>query len=342
MPRFKLRLPSGKQLTSEADAASTYVPLKDQLAKVCDLEDWQDEDFCMLGGEILCGNPAARLQHRKLWEFTQTVRSLQAMGQWHPQARGLSVAAGSERILFYAANHIARMVAVDIYGAGTFVNNEANPSFLDSPESFAPYPYPTEKLKALYMNGCSLSFPDNCFDFSFSLSSLEHFGGIKTALRALREMCRVTKPGGAVIITTECSLNGLATNEVFRPDELERLIAESGLHLYQPVSWKVSDASLECLIDMQRDDLNTTPHVNLKSFSSVFTSICLPLRKPGISASPALNLEEFDALLSNLSSQITPKIEKKRRMWNLRESLRCRWRVLRYGLSEPLRELLNP
>ena len=46
-----------------------------------------------------------------------------------------------------------------------------------------------------------LQFPDESFDIAYSLSSIEHFGGLEGASAALDEMARVVKPGGEIILS---------------------------------------------------------------------------------------------------------------------------------------------
>ena len=74
------------------------------------------------------------------------------------------------------------------------------------------------------MDALDLRFEDRTFDAVYSLSSIEHFGGLAGATRALDEMARVLKPSGIVALTTECVINdesGLSRPglEVFTPDE---------------------------------------------------------------------------------------------------------------------------
>ncbi len=51
----------------------------------------------------------------------------------------------------------------------------------------------------------ALSFPDNTFDVTYSVSVLEHLNDQPTVVR---ELARVTKPDGTVVITADLSLDG--------------------------------------------------------------------------------------------------------------------------------------
>lgn len=52
-------------------------------------------------------------------------------------------------------------------------------------------------------SGTDIPFRDATFDCCWSLSSIEHFGGHEAAARTMREMARVTKPGGIIAVATE-------------------------------------------------------------------------------------------------------------------------------------------
>lgn len=266
-----LKLP--KQLASEK---------KQSICKLCDIRDWANPNFAQLSAEIFTGENGTKgqsLEHRKLWEFTKLIESLKAGKVFDENSIGLSVAAGMERVLFYLANKVGRIVATDIYGEGNFSDREAVLDGLINPKQFACYPYKEENLKVRYMDALDLKFPDNTFDFAFSLSSIEHFGGIKNALNSLQEMCRVVRPGGLVVVTTECAINGFKTDQVFSPKELLSFAKSTKMKLLEEINWSLSAESLNYLIDMRKDDLNTIPHINLTAFGSIFTSICLAFIK---------------------------------------------------------------
>ncbi len=264
-----LKLPTSR--TASAGAAN--------LCKLCDIQDWQDPDFAELGNQIMHAESGQAEQHRKLWEFTQTVRALELTAVLQPESIGLSIAGGAERILYYLARRAGRIVASDIYGEGAFKEGEAEETFLTSPNKFAPYSYPEERLKPIYMNALKLKFEPDLFDFVICLSSIEHFGGLQKSKAALQEMARVVRPGGTIVITTECALNGRRTDEIFLASEIVDLTNIPGLQLTAPIDWSLSAETCEHLLDMRRDNLSSLPHVNLKLLCSVFTSISLVFTK---------------------------------------------------------------
>ena len=312
---------------SETEAINNY-----SVCKLCDIADWKDEEFLLLSSDIMARAPKNSPIHRKLWEFTKTVQALKRTGQLHSEAVGLSVAAGSERILYYLTHFVRCIVASDIYGEGDFADLEADGGFLNNPEKFAPYAYNKDRLEPVYLDALNLRFPDNSFDFAFSLSSIEHFGGVQKSALALKEMGRVIKPGGVVVVTTDVTLNGLITNEVFTRKNIAWMIAESGLELEHDIDWSISDESKVHSIDMRKDDLATLPHVNLKIFGARFTSIVLTLRKPKTSFSKSLEYEEFLKNLEEIRNAPVPfKFEETSKLLSW---ICTKFRGLKYRIEE--------
>lgn len=287
MNQWKLKEPLSFREESQMSTA---------LCKLCDIRDWETPEFSELAKSIFGDPNIDPPKHRKLWEFTKTVEALQRFGLLDGKARGLSVAAGTERILFYLANYVERIVATDIYGKSTFAANEADPTFLVTPERYAPYEYSKERLFVRSMNALSLGFAENTFDFAFCMSSIEHFGGVRNAARALQEMGRVVRPGGLIIATTDCSLNGQTTDQIFSSQNIAKLVRLSGLQLVEPIDYSMSQQSVQHQLDFLKDDLSVTPHINLRYLGSVFTSICLVFQKKEASFD-SMPLESFDEMV---------------------------------------------
>ena len=284
-----------------------------QLAKLCDVRDWDDADFVRVVREILPERDPATHMERKVWEFAMLALFLEATGRMNEQTEALAVGAGDERIVFWLANRLGRVVATDIYGEGDFAEREAKSSMLANPAAHAPFPYREDRLEVRWMDARRLDFPDASFDVVFSLSSFEHFGTPDDVAAASAELGRVLRPGGHAFIATECFIRRHWSNaapvdaavraatfgrkrrragfrrravvvEVFTPSELERLIvAPSGLELMQPL-----DLAQPPLVNVTRTDAGGLhpesgdywPHVILEASRSLFTSVSLPLRKP--------------------------------------------------------------
>jgi SAM-dependent methyltransferase len=265
--------------------------------------------------EIIPERDARAHVERKAWELAMLALFLREVGRLHDGTEALAVGAGDERLVFWLANHVGRVVATDIYGAGSFAEREALASMLADPRAHAPFPYREERLEVQYMDGRELAFPDASFDVVFSVSSIEHFGGPADIARGARELGRVLRPGGHAVIITECFVNRhplsaapvdfavrlaslgrlrrqatprrRAGVDVLTPRELDRLIVRpSGLALLQPLDRSMSAQSYENVARLRkgRDPEPATgtfyPHVLLEFRGSVFTSVCLALEKP--------------------------------------------------------------
>jgi SAM-dependent methyltransferase len=285
-------------------------------AKLCDVHDWHDAEFVEIVREILPErDPLAHIE-RKAWEFAMLALFLRETGRLTDATQALAIGAGDERIVFWLANRLGRVVATDIYGSGAFAAREAQASMLGDPAAHAPFPYRENRLDVRWMDARRLDFPDESFDVAFSLSSFEHFGGPGDVAAAARELGRVLRPGGHAFVVTECFVRRHPLNaapvdfalrlatlgrkrrratprrravvvEVFTPRELERLIVRpSGLELMEPLDRSVSRDSWHNLTRTDAEGLHPAtgrhwPHVLLQADRSVFTSVALPLRKPG-------------------------------------------------------------
>jgi SAM-dependent methyltransferase len=294
----------------------TAAGLRRRYAKLCDVEDFEDERLLAVLREILPERDPRTHVERKVWEFAMLAMFLEDVGRLGEGTQALAIGAGDERIVFWLANRLGRVVATDIYGEGDFAGREAEPSMLEDPAAHAPFPYREDRLEVRWMDARSLDFPDASFDVCFSLSSIEHFGSPAEIATSAREMARVLRPGGHAFVVTECfvrrhPLNAapvdlavrLATlgrrrrqatlrrravvDQVFTARELgTRIVAPSGLRLMQPLDLSLSPASwgnLTRSLPEGRLEPRTGeywPHVLLQADRSVFTSVCLPLEKP--------------------------------------------------------------
>jgi SAM-dependent methyltransferase len=284
--------------------------------KQCDVADFDDPELLAMVSEILPERDARAHIERKAWEPAMLALFLREVGRLHDGTEALAVGAGDERIVFWLANRLGRVVATDIYGSGSFAEREALASMLTDPQAHAPFPYREDRLEVLYMDGRELAFTDASFDVVFSVSSIEHFGGPADIARAARELGRVLRPGGHAVIITECflsrsvftaapvdfavrvaSLGRLrrqatprrrAGVDVLTARELERwIVRPSGLALLQPLDQSMSARSYENVARLRAGRApepasgNFYPHVLLEFRGSVFTSVCLVLEKRG-------------------------------------------------------------
>lgn len=290
--------------------------LSRQYVKLCDVRDFEDPRLRSTLRDISPGHSEQEELHRKLWEYAMLAMYLEEVGALTDDAHALAVAAGHEAPLFWLANRIRRIVATDIYGEGSFQHREAVASMLTDPGSFAPYPYREKHLEVLAMDALELNFADASFDFVFSLSSIEHFGGPSEIIRAAREMGRVTRPGGHLVIVTECLVGRHPLNspklqlairlatlgrrcqtataqrrivDMFTPSEIIKWIVEplrrQGLTLAQPLDLRQSPESRANTIkwigagELCPATGDPYPHIMLKAHGSPWTSIFLAFQR---------------------------------------------------------------
>jgi SAM-dependent methyltransferase len=166
------------------------------------------------------------------------------------------------------------------------------------PDLFAPYPYRRRRLTVCYMDALDLRFEDGSFDFLVSFGSIEHFGGVAGAGRALAEAARVLKPGGVAAITTELLVDGgpgpvgLPHLELFDPETLAGLVAATpGLSWLDGAPLEVVDDPEAPLVDLAADFVRTEagdqhyPHLRMRVLTPggprVFTSVLLALVRDG-------------------------------------------------------------
>jgi SAM-dependent methyltransferase len=108
------------------------------------------------------------------------------------------------------------------------------------------------------------------FDIAFSFSSIEHFdGGGKNhsgALRSLREIERVLKPGGLAVITTEYIINDKEHPEFFnRRTIYSDLIGKlERLQLVEPLDLRITTKTLDTVMGLYDTVENTHPHILLR------------------------------------------------------------------------------
>jgi len=226
--------------------------------------------------------------HRKGWEWTQTVWGLERLGMLQPQYRGIGIGAGCECIIFWLGDRLAQVVATDLYGNEHWIGSigaESDDGVLVDPQSYCPRPINTDVIDFRVMNGTDLKYPDGEFDFSWSLSSIEHFGSHDRAGDAVREMARVVRPGGIVAVATEyLLLQDQEHPEYFNRQGFQNFVlsASPELELVEEVDWTIPP--VEYLIDSvvlpaMADKVRR--HVVLTDGHVQWTSILVFLRKRG-------------------------------------------------------------
>ncbi len=266
-------------LSDEFAVRWTAVPCDTQLCELANPAKWDNPEWMDLLRSLGLSDDRFSM-HRKPYELTQFIYGCQRLGALTEQADVVSIGAGHEIVLYWLANRVNRVVATDLY-EGYWTERrgrEGDPSVLDRPDDFAPFPYRQDRLTFMKMDGRQLDFPDNTFDIAYSLSSIEHFGGMDGASQTIREMTRVLKPGGILALATEYALSGPRGEDVFQPEEVHALAQQPGLELVEPIDEQVWKRYTTVPVDVVHDPYRT-PHMVVHVFDTVFTSVMMFLRK---------------------------------------------------------------
>jgi SAM-dependent methyltransferase len=255
------------------------IPIDTQLCELANPAKWDNPEWMTLLRSL--GLPDHKLSmHRKNYEFTQLAYGLGRLGQLRDDATVVSVGAGHEAILFWLANRMRHVVATDRY-EGVWQNvqaREGDSGVLRSPRDYAPFPYREDRLTFLQMDALQIGFATDTFDVAYSLSSIEHFGGVAGAARAVDEMIRVVKPGGIVALATEYVIDGPPHEETFAPADFAALMARPGATAVAPFDSTVYRRYAYAAVDLYRNP-HQTPHMVVRFDDTVFTTAFVFLRK---------------------------------------------------------------
>lgn len=225
--------------------------------------------------------------YRKGWEWAQAIYGLERLGMIRPEHSAIGVGAGRECVIFWLADRLATVVATDLYGNKEWTTSggiEADPAVMEDPQKFCPRPIRQDALQFRVMDGTNLSFyADDTFDFAWSLSSIEHFGSHERAGDAVRELARVVRQGGVVVIATEyLLLPDQANGEYFNRDELEKHVVGASplLELVEPIDWSLppTEYLIDSVVALPGKAERTRRHVVLNNGREQWTSVLLFFR----------------------------------------------------------------
>ncbi len=256
------------------------LPADVQLCELANPAKWDNREWMAVLRELKLPAEHRLAMHRKAYEFTQTVWGLRRLGALTDTTRIVSVGAGHEALLYWLANQAGWVLATDLY-QGVWQSEgalEGDIRVLAHPEEFAPFPYRRDRLRFLQMNGTALGLRSATFDVAYSLSSIEHFGGVAGARAAVEEMARVVRPGGLVVVATEWLVRGPARDEVFTPAEVAHLFDVPSLALVEPIDGRVWQRYEATPVDLAANRFET-PHMLVRIEDTVFTSVIAFLRR---------------------------------------------------------------
>ena len=240
-----------KQLSLLSTTAKPSIKRQiDQLCSVVDPAHYVNAEWLSLhndlsrySGDKHCFQNFSGEIYRKGWEWTHCLYGLGKLGMLQPTHRALGVGVGRECVIYYLADQIAAVTATDLYGEAAWSSaggKEADLTLLEESKAHCPATVDFSKISFQNQDGTKLSYENDLFDFAWSLSSIEHFGGHGAALKAMQEMARVVRPGGIVAIATEMMLlEEYAHPEYFKRSELIRDLIEpcSDLELVEPINF---------------------------------------------------------------------------------------------------------
>jgi SAM-dependent methyltransferase len=143
------------------------------------------------------------------------------------------------------------------------------------------------------MDGTKLEFPSETFDIAFSFSSIEHFGGKdhSGALRYMKEIERVLKPGGIAVIATEYIINDKDHPEFFNKKTIYSDLIDKldSLKLVEPLDLRITTKTLETVLDwheaFNKDNSDyeefakSHPYLLLNLENLLFISVMLVFKK---------------------------------------------------------------
>ncbi len=258
------------------------LPRDIQLCELANPAKWDNPEWVSLLASLHTMAIDKMSMHRKGYEFAQLLFGLARLGRLRDDARVLSVGAGHEPPLYWLANRTRIVVATDMYDTGwkEAWASEGDDRVLARPEDYAPFPYERDRLVFLRMDGRRLAFRDASFDIVYSLSSIEHFGGLDGAIDAMDDMIRVLRPGGVLVLATEYCLSGPPHHEAFQPGEVRQLLARQGVRLIEPLDEAVHHRYEMAAVDIRKNPFQT-PHMAVRDGDSVFTSVVAFLERTG-------------------------------------------------------------
>lgn len=244
-----------------------HVGLKSKASTQADLEsDWAAYWISEL--------KAARIFHRKLWEFAYVLQAVYESGLLHAGTRGLGFGCGEEPLPSYFAKHGVHITVTDLdpgkAAASGWIDTNQHTSSVDmvyqahlvSREQFDKY----TSLRYVDMNRIPADLLN--YDFCWSICALEHIGSIQKGLDFIENSLRTLRSGGVAIHTTEFNfMNDDQTIDdwptvLFQKQhfcELAERLRRQG-HKVASLDFDVGDKPLDRFIDLPPYEWNWSPY----------------------------------------------------------------------------------
>ncbi len=105
---------------------------------------------------------------------------------------------------------------------------EGDPDVIQRPEDYAPFPYRRDHLIFMKMDGRRLAFRDGTFDVVYSLSSIEHFGGMPARPRRSAKWPACSSRAACSRSPPNTSCTGPPHEETFQPHEFAQSDRSTG------------------------------------------------------------------------------------------------------------------
>ena len=261
--------------------------------KVANVNDFTDQEFLdslrKYGAGCVNQYPLImpEQKNRKAWEVGMVLHAFDRLGIITPTAEILGIGVAKEETISLLSPHVKRLFATDIYCSPNTWSDWHGTDLMIDASRFLNQPYNRRRVVWQHVDGRSLPYEDNSFDAIFSCSSFEHFGSEADIRQAIGEACRVLKPGGVAVISTEYKVSGLrdwfCNVQLFDAVRLQRVWLDGiGWRLADELDLTLDDTAY---IDYERsihDDaykLIAHPHIKLDNGEFKWTSVNLTFVK---------------------------------------------------------------
>lgn len=198
--------------------------------RVSTIEDWYNPAIQAVWRQALRVVPSA---NRRSWEFAALYLMLHETGMLRPEARGLGLGAGTERLIFAVADRVAHVRATDLYSSPEGWVGARTEDPQAHVMARAPWPVPEGRVDAEHCDMRALPYEDESWDFVWSTSSIEHIGGPEDFVQHFNEVERVLRPGGVYavssIITWGAESEPTPSTYYYHPEEWCDLVHRSAL-----------------------------------------------------------------------------------------------------------------